>query len=224
MSEPELELDSDHVYKLRGVEIPGVTSVLTAVGAAPSFWFLSEGELNFYRDRGRAVHKAIELLIRGNLDKRGPKWLKPYITGWERFTNDYNVEVITIAQSSLAHERTNRVGAFTEIPLHHETFRYGVTPDAIAKVKGHIAPIEIKATSSHSPATQIQTAAQDMAVEEVIGQKLSGTRWAVRLLSEEPYYEPKKYTERGDRSTWIGMLSTYNWLKRNNPAALRSNP
>lgn len=252
MSSPDLELDDTHCYRLRGVEIPSCTQVLTAVGASPSFWFLTEDELTYYRDRGRAVHRAIELTIRGTLDQRLPNWIKPYVKGWRRFCDDYKVEVMW-APAKFNHRaeykckncairypcwppndkdegmlctscHIGRVEAtketprpFTEIPLHHETFRYGVTPDVVARVKGKIAPIEIKATSSHSPATSIQTACQQMAVEHVLGEKMEGLpRWAVRLLPDEPFFEPKMYTERGDRSTWIGMLSTFNWRQRHN--------
>lgn len=213
MPEPDLEFtDLDHKYSLRGVEIPSCTRVLTAVGAAPSFWFLTEQELKYYQDRGSAVHKTIELLIKGKLDKRGPKWLKPYIAGWERFANDYNVEVI-----DFDHESTVGMlcGPFVERPLHHEIYRYGVTPDVVAKVNGIVSVIEIKATSSHSPATAIQCSAQAMAVGQALDCE-NIDRWAVRLLPDEPYFEPKHFTERGDRSTWIGMLSTYNWLTRHN--------
>lgn len=217
---PELELEpEDHIYRLRGVEIPGCTSVLTAVGAAPTFWFLTPDELEYYRSRGQAVHKMIELYIKGTLDKRTiPHEIKPYLIGWERFCNDYDVNVISLPYKGLPSD------PFTEIPLHHGGFRYGVTPDVVAVVKGHIGVIELKATSAHSPATQIQTAAQALAAEDALGFHVDGPRYACRLLPEEPYYDPKMYTERGDRSTWIGMLSTYNWLKRHNPRGLRSNP
>lgn len=218
---PDLELEpEEHIYRLGGVEIPGCTNVLTAVGAAPSFWFLTAEELQFYRDRGKAVHRAVELTIRGTLDRRLPEWIKPYLIGWERFMNDYNVEVINVPGKGLPS------APFVETPLHHGSLRYGVMPDVVAHVKrsANPRPIELKATSAHSAATQIQTAAQDLAVEDALGCKLDGPRYACRLLPEEPYYDPMEYKERGDRSTWIGMLSTFNWLTRHNPRALRSNP
>ena len=204
MSELELEPES-HTYTLRGTEIPGCTDVLTAMGAAPSFWFLTDAELEFYSSRGKAVHKMVELSIKGALDKRTMvKDIKPYLIGWERFVNDYNVEVVN-AGTTADGNGDHRQGPFTEISLHHEAYRYGVTPDVVAKVK---------ATSAFSAATELQTAAQLLAVEQALRVKLKGDRWAVRLMPQEPYYEPKHYTERGDASTWIGMLSAYNWLVR----------
>lgn len=206
---PELELEPEsHVYRLDGMIIPGCTQVLTAMGATPGFNWLSPEQLDFYRSRGHAVHRAIELAIKGTLDKRTiADEINPYLIGWDRFCNDHEVDVI---------EYKGETAPFVEKPLYHPVYRYGVTPDVVANVDKRFGVIEIKATSAHCPATGIQTAAQLLAVSWEMTRKSGtkgGQRLGLRLLQEEPYYDMKVYTERSDEAVWLSMLNTFNWLK-----------
>ena len=201
---PELELDENHIYRLDGVVIPGCTQVLKAMGCTPGFNFMSEDQLEFYRSRGHAVHKAVELSIRGELDKRtlDQKEVKPYLVGWERFCNDHKVDAMRVDGEWLV-----------ERPMHHRIFRYGVTPDVVAYVDNQYGVIEIKATSSHSPATDLQTAAQLMAVKDA-GFGEGTLRMGLRLLKEEPYYVVRWCTEKSDPAVFLSLLNSYNWLTK----------
>lgn len=203
---PELELDEDsHRYTLDGVTIPGCTSVLAAMGATPGFNWLTLQQLDFYRSRGHAVHKAIELHVRGTLDHRTiADEIKPYLIGWDRFCNDHKVNVLILNDGT---------GPFVERPLHHSVFRYGVTPDVVAKVDGYPGVIEIKATSAHAPATGLQLAAQLLAAREKIP-GLGPMRLGLRLLPKEPFYDMRYYTERSDEAVFLSLLNSYNWLAK----------
>lgn len=205
---PELELDENHIYRLDGMQIPGCTSVLAAMGATPGFNFLTPDELEFYRSRGHAVHRAIELAVKGTLDKRTiVSEVNPYLIGWDRFCDDHNVDVI---------EYKGETGdPFVEKPLHHPVFRYGVTPDVVGNVDGKFGVIEIKATSAHAPATGLQLAAQLLAVKHEMGGNFGDMRMGLRLLQDEPYYDLRHYTDKSDQSVWLSLLSGYNWLKAN---------
>jgi hypothetical protein len=105
------------------------------MGCTPGFNFLTQDELDFYRSRGHAVHRAVELSIRGELDKRtlDQKEVKPYLIGWERFCNDHKVDVWAMQDDS----------PFVEVPLHHSAYRYGVTPDVVGSVGNKSGVIEI---------------------------------------------------------------------------------
>lgn len=212
---PELELDENHVYRLDGVVIPGCTQVLKAMGCTPGFNFMSEDQLEFYRSRGHAVHKAVELSIRGELDKRtlDQREVKPYLVGWERFCNDHRVDVVEIKRGSALSDLVGRDGFFTEIPLHHKSFRYGVTPDVIGCIDGQYGVIEIKATSAHAPATGLQLAAQLFAVRGLMAD-FGTQRIGLRLLKDEPYYDMRHYTEKSDEAVWLSLLNSYNWLTK----------
>lgn len=207
MDELELEPES-HTYSLGGVTIPGCTQVLTAMGASRGFGFLKPDELRFYQTRGQAGHKAVELSVRGTLDKRTlPRIIKPYLIGFERFCNDYDFQVLIVDGEP-----------FTERRLHHPVFRYGVTPDLAGtakKLSVDPSTFEVKLTSAHAPATGLQLSAQRLAIKTVVPEIGDG-RFGLRLLPVEPYYDLKRYTERSDEAVWISLLNGYNWRQRHN--------
>jgi hypothetical protein len=202
---PELELDENHIYRLDGVQIPGCTAILAAMGATPGFLWLSPSDLEFYRSRGHAIHRAIELAIKGELDKRTiSDEINPYLIGWDRFCEDHEVEVSDFDFSD---------EVFVEKPLYHTVYRYGVTPDVVAFVDKKFSVIELKATSAHAPATGLQLAAQALAVRQT-HKHAEIQRIGLRLLPKEPYYDLKIYTERSDEAVFLSMLNTFNFLSK----------
>lgn len=54
-----------HEYWVEGKKIPGVSEIMKFLGLSKDW----SGVDTYYRDRGTAVHKAIELYIHGNLDE-----------------------------------------------------------------------------------------------------------------------------------------------------------
>jgi hypothetical protein len=75
-----------HQYFWNGKRVPGVSEILKTVGLGRSY----EGVDTFYRDRGIATHKAIQLYLKGTLDedsldpvvvpyfKQACSWIKAY--------------------------------------------------------------------------------------------------------------------------------------------------
>lgn len=53
-----------HQYRIGDKRIPGVSEILQKVGLSKNY----EGVDPFYRDRGKAAHKAIELYLKNELD------------------------------------------------------------------------------------------------------------------------------------------------------------
>lgn len=206
MHEPhDLEFDVDaHRYTLKGAVIPSCTQILAAMGAAPGFNFLSQSDLEYYRSRGHAVHSAVEYSIKGTLDHRTvTAEVEPYLEGWKRAVKDLKIDVLEFEGKP-----------FVEEPLSHPAFRYGVKPDVVGRIGKATGPIEIKATSVHTPATGLQLAAQLLAVRYVMP-KIGDLRLGLRLLPKAPYYEFRYYTDPADEATWVSFVNAYNWLKNN---------
>src|ERR1041384_2280356 len=64
-SPSELRFDSEaHHYWIGKKRIPGVSEILQRVGLVKDY----KGIDPYYRDRGIATHKAIELYLKGTLD------------------------------------------------------------------------------------------------------------------------------------------------------------
>lgn len=202
--ELDLELDDlEHVYRLGGVTIPGCTTVLAAMGAIRGFGFLSLEQREFYQSRGKAGHKAIELMIKDEIDRRTiAKELKGYLKSWEIAVNQYKVEPMMLEGSP-----------FVEVPLSHVSFRYGVRPDIVASINGVPSIVELKLTSGHTPATALQTASQLLAARLKIPELRN--RYAFRLDRNGGPPDVRKYSDPSDEGVWLSMLNAYNWRKAN---------
>lgn len=61
-----LTMDEEHRYWWNGKRVPGMNEVLKAVGIAKNY---PENGDPFYRERGTAVHLAIDLYVKGTLDE-----------------------------------------------------------------------------------------------------------------------------------------------------------
>lgn len=73
----------EHRYFLGDEEIPSVTKILQTVGLSKDFTNVDP----FYRDRGIAGHKAIELYLKGELDE---STIDPCLEGhWKGFLKFY---------------------------------------------------------------------------------------------------------------------------------------
>lgn len=200
---PELELDENHVYRLDGAIIPGCTSVLKALGCYDGLRFLSPEDLEWHGERGHAIAKAVELSVRGTLDKRTlDKTVRPYMTGWERAQRDLGITALGFNGQP-----------FVEVPLCHPVMKYGVTPDVVARVEAFkdSGVVEIKATANRGPATAIQTAAQLIAVRTV-EPGIGKLRAELLLMHQEPFYKFRVFNDPMDEVTWLSMLNTYRWL------------
>ena len=201
---PEVELDEHHIYRLDGAIIPGCTSVLKALGCYAGLEFISEADREWHGDRGRAIASAVELSVRGTLDKRTlDKTIKPYMTGWEQAQKDLGIAALTLNGRP-----------FVEVPLCHRTYKYGVKPDVVARVEAFkdSGTVEIKATANRYAAEALQTAAQLIAIRTVMPD-IGKLRASLLLLTEPPYYKFKVYNDPMDEVNWISMLNTYRWLK-----------
>lgn len=71
-----------HQYFFDGKPVPGVNEILKTVGLSRDYTNLDP----FYRDRGIAVHKAIELAVSGTLDENTiDPIIRPYFDGALKF-------------------------------------------------------------------------------------------------------------------------------------------
>ena len=85
--------ESEHKYYIGEMEVPSVTSILKDVGLIKDNGYYTEAS----RIRGKAIHAAIELHLKNNLDRDSldPRIL-PYLDGFERFEEDTHFKTIAI--------------------------------------------------------------------------------------------------------------------------------
>lgn len=106
-----------HTYTVEGEVLPSVNQVLSGVGIC-DYSMIPEADRDRYFTRGTYVHKAMELLLRGELD-----WdtvddsILGYVRAGEKFILDTGFKMIR-----------------QEIPLYHSAYKYAGTFDAIGKI------------------------------------------------------------------------------------------
>jgi len=81
--------ESTHTYTVAGQVIPSVTEIIKKAGLIDDKWFNE-----FARERGSAVHKAIEWHISGELDEESVDDIcRPYLEAFKCFTRDCNLRI-----------------------------------------------------------------------------------------------------------------------------------
>lgn len=107
-----LDFDPDkHEYRLDGSLVPSVTQVLHACGMLPDYSRLDP----FFRERGSAVHEAIRLDLRGELEEESvDEEVAPYLDRFRRWAAEVELRPLWI-----------------EGPLACPVYRYAGTPDCL---------------------------------------------------------------------------------------------
>lgn len=185
--------EGPHRYRLDGEVIPGITSVLKRVGLVDDSYYNIEA-----RDRGSAVHAAIEFLQEGDLKRESlAPLLIPYVEAWERFRDEMGWEPI---------ERP-------ELLVGSETLRYGTLIDGVGRLRG--APLVTvanwKTGSGPSPWWAIQSAGETIAYSETYGRSVAGLRRAAVLLMVDGRYRFIPHDDRNDFAVFRGAAVVANW-------------
>lgn len=207
----DLEPD-DHRYMFNGSEVPACTRVLElarkSLGGIPTKVLVAAAK------RGTTVHKAIELFLKDDLDKRTLNLeIRIRLDRWCRFMDFHRFEPLVLPVANYMHGFVG--GQLIETPMVHPLWRFGVTPDVgICLVEGSISAVEIKATSSHNDATALQMAAQQETINHFFlkyGYKVE-ERWSVRLTSDEKP-DVRRYKDKSDWAAYLSFLNVHNWRK-----------
>lgn len=184
--------EEKHQYLLDGQELPGTTKILTDAGLI-DFSFMSAEKLQWYLDKGNAVHLATELWDRDELDE---DTVDPEIVGrleaWKRFRLEIPFEIQGI-----------------EIPLYHPLYRYGVKPDRWGIINGKLTLVEIK-PANQEPWHILQRAANRASLVA------TGTPIVHDLnvyLSDDGTYKLSKCSSGRKEASEFFTLATSFWIK-----------
>ena len=144
--------DDAHVYTLNGAVLPSNTRILEA-GGITSYDDVPQERLEYAKNRGKAVHRAVQLYLEGTLDRSAlhPD-ISPYLMGFERFL-----------------ELTRFEANIVERPIYSKQWRFATTPDLIGQFPKNPPTnsiVEIKTTAASVNPGRIQTAGQLLATTE----------------------------------------------------------
>lgn len=183
----ELQLDAEHhIYTRNGKVLPSVTQIIKPITEYSSM--ISEEVMEHAARRGRAVHKACEIIDMG-LEFAEPldEEIVPYVDAWKLFCAEKRVTITA-----------------TEQILFHPTMHYAGTFDAIGMIGNDEWLIDRKAITQLTPAIGVQTAGY----AGMLGRKVR--RAAVQLKPDGKYIF-EEYPLRTDWPVFVACLTVFNF-------------
>lgn len=183
--------EKTHRYSYQGRPVAGVTEILQGVGIVDPRWF-SE----FSRDRGKAVHLAMQLLIQGRLDwSTVDERIIGYVRAGESFCRDVGV---------VCGDPRN----LTEHLVHSRAYGYAGKVDAFVWLFGKI-PAEVDWKSGALGACHLQTAAYADPLQEELRLKRPLKRLGVKLNADGSY-RVTEYKDCRDLAHFAAAALIYN--------------
>lgn len=126
---PELTFDDGpHIYRLNGLEIPSVTTLMNPLSAMV-YGGVDEVVMDRAASRGTAVHNSIENWVSYGIQDIAPEY-RGYFEGFLAWARDESPEILG-----------------TECRLYHKALRYAGTADLPCIVRGKKTMVDVKTTS-----------------------------------------------------------------------------
>lgn len=183
-----------HTYTVDGIVRPSVTEIM-----APLYdWSrVPLDVLETARERGVAVHRALELLDRNELDENSvdPR-IDGYIDAYLNFVASRGaIEWILI-----------------ECPLYHRTLGYAGTPDRYGYVDGMLTVLDFKTTATMMPQFSVQLSGYTSLISST--HEPPKQAMCLRLLRNGTF-ELKIESPVAALPIFMSCLTLYKWRKAN---------
>ncbi len=181
-----------HTYRYGEETIPSVTQILSELKLTKDY----TGVDPFYRDRGTAVHKCIELHLKGTLDENSidPVCL-PYFNAFREFLRDC---------------RDRRFDS--EVPLFSKSSGFAGTVDLIAyDDDASITLYDVKCTESVDRSAELQLCAYQLLVEQNYKKKIRA-KFPLQLRGDGSFEIIDKYTNTNP-AIWDSVMTIWRWKK-----------
>lgn len=178
-----------HEYRWNGQIVPSVTQVLDPLS---DYSMVPSAILERKKQIGTAVHIAIDLDIKGELDESTihPAW-EGYFSGWRKFK-----------------EQSGFVVESSEQYVFSEKYRFAGTLDLVGMLPSGPALIDTKTTAILMPTVGPQTAAYAEGV-----QKPRINRYALQL-SPDGKYNLEPCADKGDWAIFQAALTLWYWRQK----------
>lgn len=188
--------EAEHKYFWNDRPVPNVTSIL---GPLYDLSMIPVDTLERARQEGVAMHKMVELDVRGALDESTlPDWMVPRLAAWRKFVAD-----------------TGFVCIESEYRVFHPIYQYAGTLDLFGTFRdGPAVFIDLKRSFAAGPVIGLQLAAYHEAycAQQKVGK--AANRYALRLDDTQSYrLEP--FSDKSDFGTFLALLTIQRWKEKN---------
>jgi len=196
MTENKLTLDQEkHIYRYENRKVSNVTSILQDNFGIQPYW------TDFHREKGRAIHHAIHLYVKNELDwATVDNRIRGRLKAFQRFMSETGYQIIK-----------------SEMPLFSKRYQFAGTLDLwVQELDTLQSPniiIDIKPPSPE-PIVNLQLAAYSLVLQEHTGLKIN--KAAAVCLKDNGHYSLKwvpmlKHAQR----VFLACLTVSNWQKEN---------
>lgn len=212
--------EEKHEYKLDGLVIPGVTSILSDMGLSGIHWSILD-ELRALKNKeievchlspqalaiylagqfGKAAHKATELYDLGTLDESSlDPAIVPYLDAWRKCRGEKGISVIEV-----------------ELKMYHPVHFFATTIDKVVEINGKLTILEIKTSAQWPVCVGLQTASHQVVYNHNKKRKNSVTqRMAVKLKANGNYeIAPDEMFTKLDWNHFLSALNLTGWKQNN---------
>lgn len=186
--------EQDHTYKLNGVLIPSVSTLLDPLY---DFRFVSQENLEKARKKGKAIHRTIELYEKGTLDQ---DTLHPFLASCLKQWIDFK-------------QVMGYVASISEHMVHSDQFGYAGTLDGGGKMGDFEMLLDVKSGSKYEP-HKLQTMGYKIAAVERKILSESCKRGSIYIDHDSWDFE-YHHDEGGDRAAFLSLLTIHKWRQKN---------
>lgn len=185
--------EEEHTYRVGQLEYPSVTTILRSLDLSRAY----RGVSDYYRDRGRAVHKAVELVDKGTLDEETlHETLIPYVGAYRCFVKDSGYQALC-----------------WELALYDEKVGFAGTLDKVGRLNGRLGILDIKAASSIDPAAGLQLKGYEHLWNLWNEESPCQFRYVLQLTSDGKYQLVTKFKD-DVTIPWSSVMDVYLWKTR----------
>jgi hypothetical protein len=179
-----------HTYRLDGVEIPSVTTVLDWAGFSPPYPATGD-----YKARGTAVHTACLYYDQGKRFRVDPR-IDGYLASYEIFRKDFPMK-----------------WDLMEIQAFHPVLVYAGTLDRgyLGRHRGNMLIVDIKTGEPPKKRLGLQTAAYAMLHANP---PRSAERMGVQLDKDGGRYKLHECSDPADFDVWVGLVHRWHWERK----------
>lgn len=160
--------ETNHIYSVNGVKIPGVTEILSPI-TADGYSKINPAVLEHAAMKGTLVHEWCEMFDYGCADDVMPTELVPYCQAYANFIRDYR-------------PRWEKI----EEIVYNEKAGYAGRLDRFGVIDGDKSVVDIKTISSPSTKTHISVCCQTAAYAAAID-RTDAERYALYLKPDGTY-------------------------------------
>lgn len=191
--------DETHQYFVNDIEYPSVTTILKQFGFAEGLKYVPN--LEFYSNRGRAVHTCCDFDDEGCLDESSAAELMPYVEAWRKFKKETGCRHL-----------------LSEITLFSPEKKFCGRVDRVSEIEDdaqmdRVTIIDIK----HGAITKgaaIQTAGYKIALNDMgMFENKTVNRIAVKL-SDNGKYKIHRFDKFSDMKAFASFAESFNHLRR----------